>query len=342
MSFVSELLSFCVQKEGLRGFNICLMKQHHLSFYFSNAWPYEKIKRSLSINISENELTGGGWNIFCISSKDFNFYNDINKFSRNKYSQIDLKDDNGIMAFYDEQHDILRVYDLSKKVAAIVLGTKAYLNEWDIHSPFREFFNIWALKNNALLIHSGVISYKSKAILLPGAGGSGKSTTTISCLQNGMKTTGDDYNLVFMKDNKFWVSALYANVKLKMSKQGKIPFDMPIINDWEFEKLSYAEKIIYFPPEGSDIWDTTTPELKGILCPRITSENTKPNISGIRLAELVNRLAITSVMQSPYIAKEYLAKCVLLAKHIQIAYLDLSTDLNENSRLIQKWLVANS
>jgi hypothetical protein len=341
MQFLDNLWKECSNNKKLDKFSICLFKQHYIELYFSSVWPLDKLKLALGLNIADGNKAG--WKVYSITKNEFDFSPYVDLFNRDQQGKLYFKDNADVAAFYDSLHDVFRVYDFSNKRAAVIYPSNPEFNEWEIHSPLREFFHIWALKNNALLIHSGIVSSGGKAVLLPGAGGSGKSTTTLSCLSNDMQTTGDDYNLIFNDNGVIRAYPLYGNVKLKIPKPGQHVFDLPIINGWQSETLSYAQKKIYFPPTDSKIWDKTYPELVGILCPMIPSiEAAHASITHIKMVELINRLSISSIMQSPFMAKEYLAMSVLLAKHVKIAYLNLSKDLNENVKCIKKWIATNS
>ncbi len=340
VQFLDNLWIVCGKNKTLAHFSICLLKNQYIDLYFSPQYPLEKLKLALGLNISSN-LSKDSWKVYSITKDEFDFSSYVNLFNRDRQGKLDFNNSPNIAAFYDSTHDIFRVYDFSKKLAAIIYPYKPKFNEWEIHSPLRDFFHIWALQNNALLIHSGVVSYNGNAVLLPGAGGSGKSTTTLSCLHNNMQTTGDDYNLIFNDSGKFRVCALYGNVKLKISHNGQTQFELPITKNWKSETLDYANKKIYFPPIDSEIWDKNFPELIGIMCPLITNSEALANTTPIKITELVNRLTISSIMQSPFMAKEYLAMSVSLAKQVKIAYLNLSKNLNENVGCIKKWIAEN-
>ena len=46
------------------------------------------------------------------------------------------------------------------------------------------------------MLHGAGISWDGKGVLLTAEGGSGKSTTTFSCIMQGMQTLGDDFVLL--------------------------------------------------------------------------------------------------------------------------------------------------
>ncbi len=338
MIFPDELWSVC-DKKSFEGFSIRLIDRHSFNLHFSPAWPAQDIKHALTLNLCSDAAMHGAWNIYCITTNEFDITPILNSYNRDQHGKLDMNGDTEIVAFYDSLNHIFRIYDLTKKYAAIIYPSNPSFNEWDIHSPLREFFHIWALRNNALLIHSGIVSEDGVAVLMPGAGGSGKSTTVISCLQENMTTTGDDYNLVYNDDGVFRVCPIYNNLKLKTAKANRPSFSFPVTQNWESKNLSYAEKIIYYPQANSHIWDRSGPKISGILCPDIAKSSAcEPAIIPVKYTGLINRLAVSSIMQSPFMAKEYLAMSMLLAKQSRIAGISLSTDTKANAECIRSWL----
>lgn len=317
-------------------FSLKLFNKFHFNFWFEESWPVKEIKRALAINLCASE--GESWNIYAITTKEYDITPHVNRYARDKHSMLDLGAEKKICAFYDSLHNLFRIYDFERKIAVYIYPQNYSFSEWEQHSPFREFWHLWALNNNALLIHSGIVSIGDKAVLLPGAGGSGKSTTVLSCLHNNMQTTGDDYNLLYNTGAGFFATPLYSNIKVKSPKPGNSVFHFPFTVNWEKEIVSYAEKIIYYPPRDANIWNVSGTQVVGILCPNISTHSLAPEIKPVKTTELINRLVISSIMQSPFIAKEYLAKSVSLIKNMQTANLYLSANTDDNAACISNWL----
>jgi hypothetical protein len=327
------LWSYCAAISA-ETFSLRLFGQFDFQLHFSPAWPAAKIKKSLAVNLCKN--ASSGWQIHCLTTRECDITPYLNAFSRDPHGQLDLQGNTQLCAFYDSLHHIFRIYDFAGRRAAIITAETYVFKEWELHSPLREFWHLWALKNDAILIHSGVVTAGGNAILLPGAGGSGKSTTVLSCLHHRMKTTGDDYNILRAENGIFRATPLYGNLKLKNTK-GEGNFDFPMLPEWESEPLPYAGKTIYTPPASSPIWDHSTPKITGILCPHIASIP-HPETSNMKQAELISRLAVSSIMQSPFMAKEYLAKAASLARSVRCTKLHLSPDAASNATHIRQWL----
>ncbi len=67
---------------------------------------------------------------------------------------------------------------------------------WEIAAPFRSAWAWWAERCGAVLAHGAVVGDAEGAALITGVSGSGKSTTSLACVQAGMKFAGDDHVLL--------------------------------------------------------------------------------------------------------------------------------------------------
>ncbi len=335
MSLFADLWEFCDSLSLDNSLSIRLFNDYIFKFKFSCSWPCEKIIKALSGNqykISNSDNENKIWQIYALSENEYKLDKYLKNFSRNCHGKLGLKGgDDSSVAFYDSLHKVMRIYDFENLKCAIIVADKYEFSEWELHSPFQEFWHIWALKNGGLLIHSGVVCDGEKAILIPGAGGSGKSTTVVSCLENGLTTTGDDYNLLLKSGGDYLVTNLYSNFKMKLP----LKFHFNILSGWQSEDLSYVKKRIYHPPVNSEIWNRRLPKLVAVLCPKTGFDETQ--ITQVRNIELINKIAVSSVVQNTFMAKEYLSKASLLANQIGSANLNLSTDLSANVQSVKSY-----
>jgi hypothetical protein len=93
----------------------------------------------------------------------------------------------------DEDTGTWQVFDRTQGRAAIWTRDAAALPEWERAFPLRTLLN-WLLAPAAeTLAHAAVVCEGDRGLLLAGAGGSGKSTTTAACLAAGLATCGDDF-----------------------------------------------------------------------------------------------------------------------------------------------------
>jgi hypothetical protein len=63
-------------------------------------------------------------------------------------------------------------------------------------------------------VHGAAIGHADGGVLLVGKGGSGKSTSALSCLRSGMQYAGDDYCILRESGSGYDVHSLYCTAKL--------------------------------------------------------------------------------------------------------------------------------
>jgi hypothetical protein len=97
----------------------------------------------------------------------------------------------------------------------------------EISAPLRSVLSCWFRPSAFFLCHAAGVGLNPAGVLLTGKGGSGKSTSTLSCLKSDLKLAGDDFLLVDSENSKAY--NLYGVAKL---------------NADQFERFRYLEKFI--------------------------------------------------------------------------------------------------
>jgi hypothetical protein len=70
------------------------------------------------------------------------------------------------------------------------------LPPWERFSPLRAAARWWAVLHGGAMVHAGAVGDGERSVLLVGASGVGKSTSTMACLGSGLQVLGDDYCLL--------------------------------------------------------------------------------------------------------------------------------------------------
>jgi hypothetical protein len=89
-------------------------------------------------------------------------------------------------------------------------------------SPLLGVMHWWAQARGLCLVHAAGVGTEDGGVLLVGKGGSGKSTTALSCLQAGFEYVGDDYCLV-SPGEKPEAFGLYSSGKLFREQFPRFP-----------------------------------------------------------------------------------------------------------------------
>lgn len=133
-----------------------------------------------------------------------------------RFGNAQFNDGRQMVLSYKELEQ-LRVIDIERNFAVLVVPDASALYSWDYYSPLKEIFHVWCLFNDKVLLHAGSICSDGKGFLLLGRGGAGKSTATTQAIDMGYQSAGDDYVVVCLKTLS--VLNLYRSVKLLVSDE---------------------------------------------------------------------------------------------------------------------------
>lgn len=109
--------------------------------------------------------------------------------------------------------DILSVLDVPRRRALYWVNDARDLPYYERGYPITNLFNWWLRDRGLVVVHAAVVGSAMGAVLLPGKGGSGKSTTALACTAGGLSVVGDDY--CAMDPSTGVAHSLYNTVKLK-------------------------------------------------------------------------------------------------------------------------------
>jgi hypothetical protein len=99
----------------------------------------------------------------------------------------------GLRGAFDQDHTIWDIYDPARKLGVRLMQAVAQQPPWERSFPLRLLLH-WAGRTAERgMIHAGTLGHHGQGVLLVGAGGSGKSGTTLSGIRNGLTSVGDDY-----------------------------------------------------------------------------------------------------------------------------------------------------
>ena len=87
----------------------------------------------------------------------------------------------------------LQVFDPDAATCVVMIAGVEKLPSWTLAAPLRSPLAMILETHGVYLVHGAVVGYSDGAALITGYGGSGKSTTTMSCHKAGMPILGDDY-----------------------------------------------------------------------------------------------------------------------------------------------------
>lgn len=114
------------------------------------------------------------------------------------------------------------VFDSARGIGLIVVRRSADLSAWLIDSPFSLPLHLAFAGGNRRFVHAASLARDGHGALIVGAGGAGKSATTIAGLLSGLTTVGDDY-LVLSDHGGVRASAVYRSLKQSPAGLSRFP-----------------------------------------------------------------------------------------------------------------------
>lgn len=203
----------------------------------------------------------------------------------------------------------LMLWDGERRIACCWFAGVAGVTRWDRAAPLRTALHFALAGPSRQLVHGAVVGMGGRGVLLAGPGGSGKSTTTLACLQAGMQVVGDDYAAVdFQGPTRAW--NLFRSIKVGEREAG--------VNGRDNRRTLIL---------GEDLPGAATEmlEVSAVLLPRVT-RGPHSSVSPASPAEALRALAPSTLMQSPYEEEPSMGLLARLARAVPAYHLNLGAD----------------
>ena len=216
---------------------------------------------------------------------------------------------------------------------AVFWAPDARLPYWEEGSPLRSILHWWLLSQGLQLVHAAAVGTSTGAVLIGGKGGSGKSTSALTCLQSNLAYVGDDYTLLGL-DNGPVVHSLYNSAKLNSDHVQRFPSLLPKIANPD--RLG-DEKALLFVHEHFPSKVATQLPVRAILLPRVTGLP-ETRWKRVSVAMTLAALAPSTIFQLPRAGNEALKFLAAFARPLPCFSLEVGTDLSTIPPVIEKLL----
>lgn len=232
-----------------------------------------------------------------------------------------------VPTFYMPGPDILNLVDVANHHAFFFKRDASPLPYWEAGSPFRAILHTWLSSAGLQFVHGGAVGDSTGGVLLAGKGGSGKSTTTLLCLNAGMSYAGDDYCAIDCNNPPF-VHSLYNTAKL-------LPRDLDRFPDlrqriWNPQSLleNSTDKATFFLGDLLPERMTSGFPLRALLVPRVAPQ-TDTYLTPCGPAAAIAAIAPTTIAQLPNAVQADMDRMVTLVSNLPAYILHLGSDLTQ-------------
>ncbi len=250
----------------------------------------------------------------------------------------EFNDDEYLRADYQERAQKLHVLHAQKDEAFFFVKNSASVLQADQGAPLAKIFRWWMRKKGIQLVHGGVVGMNGTGILLAGKGGSGKSTTALTCLAGGMDYLSDDYCLVESKPVPAAYS-LYCSGKVQSNNLDLVPGLSKLSSKGRPDQES--GKTLFFVQELFPERITRQLLLKAILIPVIEARPQSELIGASAVAAL-QALAPSTLFQLPGSKNKDFYELVKIVESLPCYVFRVGSDPGEATRIIREFLTSQT
>ena len=200
-------------------------------------------------------------------------------------------------------------------------------------APMRQLLTLWMAQQGRYLVHSAAVGKNGNGVLIVARGGSGKSTTSMSCISAGMEYVGDDHCLITSSDVPR-VHSLYNSGKLTVDGFQRF---QTLLEGAASKGRPSDEKLICYLNRVRSVNLASALTLRAILLARIVNE-TKTRLVPVNAAQGLRALTPSVALQLPHMRAEALAAFNVLARKVPIYELQLGREFASAPEAIQEFL----
>ncbi len=222
--------------------------------------------------------------------------------------------------------------DLESRRAMYWLNSHRDLPAWVLGSPLRTILHWWLESNGRQLVHAAGLGYRGRGVLIPGRGGSGKSSTALACLEAGLDYIGDDYLAIAM-DPEPVMYRLFNTAKLEPAQMARFPglARCRSVLDPGFDK-----SVLFLDTAYAGQLRTSLP-LSRILKPSI-SGRPETTFSDVSALDVELGMSSETLAHLPHVGGHTVAFLERISKQVPRAEIHLGTDRPQIVREIRQHL----
>jgi hypothetical protein len=246
---------------------------------------------------------------------------------RQEEERILYHDDRYRMYFY--LAEMMLMLDFQQGKAVFWVEDARQLDFYERGAPLRSLLDWWFSGYDRQFAHAAAVGTSEGGVLLIGKGGSGKSTSALSCLDSPLQIAGDDSCIVGSKPTPY-VHSLYNSAKLHPENLQNLPHLRDKITNSDM--LDTEKAMFYLHRSYSRKFIKKFP-LSALLVPNITGER-HTSFRPASPAACLIALAPSTIFQLVNLGETPLQFMSRLVRKLPSYHLDLGTDLDQIPHVI--------
>ncbi|MBK6510384.1 MAG: serine kinase [Haliea sp.] len=233
--------------------------------------------------------------------------------------------------------DILSVLDQQENHAVYWVEDAADIPYYETGYPLSVLLNWWFGKRNHFFVHAACFGTDNGSVLLTGKGGSGKSTTTLACLDSGLRLSGDDYCVVHPE--RLMAYSVYNTIKLKgLQDVERFAHLKSCIDNLErVQDAEEGEKAMIFLQRYFPEQLLPASVLRAILVPRVADQQ-ETVITPASASHVFKAIMPSTLFQLPGNAQEEFRALASLVRSVPSYEIALGSDIAAIPGVIRQFL----
>jgi energy-coupling factor transporter ATP-binding protein EcfA2 len=239
---------------------------------------------------------------------------------------------NGYFTLQQPGSYAIYMFDKTSNTAYYHVSKKSLIPFWESDFPLRMVLH-WFFNETALQpVHSAAIGTEKSGVLLVGKGGSGKSTTTLSCLNSVLKIAGDDY--ILLDTENYVAHSLFSLCKVATNSLALLKHHA-IKNAIKKPAIEGKFRISLFEEYPESLIKSIP--INAILLPTVTKNKVTKIVAGSSAKAMI-ALAPTTLFQLPGLREEAFKKMGHFVRQVPAYELQLGSDVENIPSLLNDFI----
>jgi hypothetical protein len=208
------------------------------------------------------------------------------------------------------------------------IGDVDRLTQYEIGRPLHSELLLWHRDRGLQALHAGLVGKEGDAVLLGGPGGSGKSTTALTCLMAGLAYLADDYVALGHEGERGVVGhSVYCSTHVEPKHLERFPALRPHAIPGRLAREDKSLVLLSDLP-----WAVLPPSarIRALAFPRVV-DAPRTTFRPASRAQALMRLAPSSLMLLPFpgLLGPRFEQLASLVQELPVFWLDLGRDLEQ-------------